>query len=69
MQEAAAHYGVRFKPITDTRLRAVTHLDIGDEHVRHAIAAVRSSLAADDALQRRLFAGRGVIYAQAVPYC
>src|SRR5205807_1808524 len=45
VQETAALSSVRFKPITETRLRAVTHLDIGDEHVRHAVAAVRSAIA------------------------
>jgi threonine aldolase len=39
-----AQQGVRFKAITNTRLRAVTHLDVTDDHVPRVIAAARSAL-------------------------
>ena len=39
-----AREGVRFKAITKTRLRAVTHLDITESHVPRVIAAARSAL-------------------------
>ena len=39
-----AQEGVRFKAITNTRLRAVTHLDITEGHVRRVIAAARSAV-------------------------
>jgi threonine aldolase len=38
-----AQQGVRFKAISNTRLRAVTHLDITDRHVPRVISAVRSA--------------------------
>ena len=38
-----APHGVRFKAITNTRLRAVTHLDITQDHVPRVIAAARSA--------------------------
>jgi threonine aldolase len=39
-----AQQGVRFKAITNTRLRAVTHLDITEGHIPRVIAAARSAL-------------------------
>jgi threonine aldolase len=39
-----AQHGVRFKAITNTRLRAVTHLDITEGHVPRVIAAARSAV-------------------------
>jgi threonine aldolase len=44
--DRVAAYGVRFKRITETRLRAVTHLDIRDDHVPRAVAAVRAATSA-----------------------
>jgi threonine aldolase len=39
-----AQQSVRFKAITATRLRAVTHLDIAEGHLPRVIAAARSAL-------------------------
>lgn len=39
-----AHQSVRFKAITDTRLRAVTHLDITEGQLPRALAAAQSAL-------------------------
>jgi threonine aldolase len=39
-----ARQGVRFKAITDTRLRAVTHLDIAEAQLPRVIAAAQSAL-------------------------
>jgi threonine aldolase len=38
--------GIRFKALSDSKLRAVTHLDIRDEHIGRVRDAVRAALAA-----------------------